>query len=152
MTLIPNKKQRTVADWLHAQEYHDKMKAQGIPVPRVFLIELEELRKMFGPPLPVRKKTGPRSREFAPGELVRHNSASDFKDKREPAISYGDYVVLNSGSTPMLVLDHPRDGRALCGWYNANGEAVEHSINVECISRIDVLKHLPAFIVPPTYK
>ena len=169
--LIPNKKVRTVADWLHAQEYHDKMVAQGIPIPHVFIMELEDLRKQFGPPIPSEREQKRKARkdafeagrrmgkpmqllayaQFLRDKLIPLGNAEDFKDAREPAIGFGDYVVLNSGGCAMLVLEQPRNGSAVCGWRDSQGNVREEIFNIACISRIDVLAHLPSFIVPPSY-
>lgn len=74
---------------------------------------------------------------FSASELKLIASAESFHDVREPPLSTGNFVRLNSGGPLLMVVDVEAD-RITVAWRDAAGQAHECEFPRPCVHRVPV--------------
>jgi uncharacterized protein YodC (DUF2158 family) len=69
-------------------------------------------------------------------ELVARSE--EFQDDREPPLSIGNVVRLNSGGPRTLVVDLPDEKSLTISWRDPEGSVQEASLPRDCFHRIDL--------------
>jgi uncharacterized protein YodC (DUF2158 family) len=97
-------------------------------------------------------------RNFNPNSLISLGTSEDFNDPREPQLTIGNVVMLNSGGPPMLVVDfweemrtpgifQDEDGRwhkepkvptqmLVLAWKDRSGRVHERDLPRPCVHRV----------------
>jgi hypothetical protein len=68
-------------------------------------------------------------------DLVSLATAESFADGREPSLSLGNFVKLNSGGPTMVVVDIMGHA-AMFAWRDHSGKVFERSFPLACVHRV----------------
>jgi uncharacterized protein YodC (DUF2158 family) len=71
-------------------------------------------------------------------DLIRVASGEAYQDSREPGLTIGDIVMLNSGGPRMMIVDILDDGRVVAAWRDGDA-VVEHSFPRLGVHRVSPL-------------
>jgi uncharacterized protein YodC (DUF2158 family) len=74
-------------------------------------------------------------RSIKASDLIRVASAESFADSREPPLSLGNFVRLNSGGPTLIVVDVVGDSVTVA-WQNGSGSISETSFLRACLHRV----------------
>ena len=76
-------------------------------------------------------------RRINASDLVRVHSVEFFADCREPPLSLGNFVRLNSGGPIMMVVDRD-EPFVVVAWRDREGRTHEHCFPAPCVHRVPI--------------